>query len=252
MSEPVRKTLSVLRHLSAHGGEAVVPSDLADACAVPPATLSRMLVTLQSEGLILRPSRSVLLPQFTLEERAPLPGELREIVEQTLDDLAKETRQSAELIAIQGNGLRWVEKVEHPDLAIRLRAAPGFRRGLNELDCLTRLAGAVMGWEALLKTAQDGFYTTGEPRRGVTISDACDRINATDPNAVAYDPDGNRLGVRRFVARVRLGVPTPFILSIAEPALARTEGATHAEHQMTRLRAAVASLEHRAHRPPNN
>ncbi|MEM9232100.1 MAG: helix-turn-helix domain-containing protein [Pseudomonadota bacterium] len=244
MSEPVRKSLSVLRYLSDHTGTSLTQASVAEHCHIPPATLSRMLSTFQEEGLVLRPSHRLIVPAFTLEEHGNLPPEHYRALMSMLAELTNVTRQSAEIVVIRGAELRWQEKIEHPDLSIAIKARRGFRRGVAELDCLSRVAGAVMGWDWLEASAGNcTFYSAGPERSGISSDAARDIIAATDLDDVHFDAGGNEQGVRRFVRVLRVPGGATLLVSIAEPALLRANFDDHAKANIDALNTHVGALE---------
>lgn len=219
-SQPVLRTLKVLQQFTQPSHDGMTLTEIARACAIAPATLGRIVKTLEAEGYIEQVERGRYRANFEIRKVLDMPSRYLSRLARVLDHLVDETRQSSEVILRSHGDLVWHAKREHPDLAITIRARPGFRRGLHELDALSRLFLSALGLdEVRARFNLDGFVATGGEDQPISAAKVCALIEATDPNGVAYDVQGNEHGVRRFCRLVYGvdGVPLHAI-SIAEAA----------------------------------
>jgi DNA-binding IclR family transcriptional regulator len=220
MSEPVRRTLSVLEYFAGRPREAFTQAQLADACEISGATLHRIIKTLEDSGYIFRDSSRRYRCNVVFRKLIGVPAEYFDVLMQAISAIVAETAQSAEAIIIRGNEFEWHHKEEHPDMSVQIRARTGFRRGMYELDSLSRLYLSEIGWPEVERRFDiENFYRPGARHERVTCAEAREIIEAADPHGVEYDIEGNGRGVRRFATSVR-GTRGEFvhILSIAEAA----------------------------------
>ena len=235
-SRPVLRTLKVLQQFALPGHEAMSLREIAQACAIAPATLARIVRTLEAEGYLEQNERGRYRANYQIVKELDMPAGYLSRVSRVLDHLVAETRQSSEVIVHNGGDLVWHAKREHPDPALRIRAQPGFRRGLHELDALSRLFLAALGLdEVRARYDMNTFVATGDGSRPLPEAEACALIDETDPNGIAYDIQGNTHGVRRFCRLVFDAQHEPLhALSIAEAARMNIELEPHIDRQ-TRL-----------------
>jgi DNA-binding IclR family transcriptional regulator len=221
MSEPVKRTLRVLEFFSTHDQHPVSLAEVAKHCDIAMATLFRIINTLEDAGYIQRQSRTTYSTNFEFRKSLPISRDALKRLEEVLKEIADSTQQTAEAILIDSDHLLWHSKHEYKDLAIRLRAQPGFRRGMYELDSLSRLYLKTLGWDKVSESFdKTAFFRTGIEREFITVADAEKIIESTDANDVAYDIEGNVRGIRRFAKVIfdTRGNPL-FLICIAEAAL---------------------------------
>ncbi|WP_068314338.1 helix-turn-helix domain-containing protein [Polycladidibacter hongkongensis] len=248
MSEPVRKTLKVLEYLANPEKSVFSQSEVAIACAIPPATLSRILATFEERGLIRRQDRSHFVPLFSFRQERSFSDAYLGKTRRVLETIANQTRQSAELITLRYHSLYWQDKEQHPDLTLAIRASRGFSRELYELDSLSRIALAKLGRDWLLQQMEKTqFFSTGEVKRPMTPQEVLRTIDAIDLGAVAYDIEGNSMGVRRFTTLVSVPGEPPHFLAIAEAALGKAQMAAHIARNCEILLTARKFIETDAH-----
>lgn len=235
-SQPVLRTLKVLQQFAQPGHEAMSLTEISKACAIAPATLARIIRTLETEGYLQQQERGRYQANFQIIKELDMPASYLARVSRALDYLVDETRQSSEIILRNNSDLVWHAKREHPDLALRIRAQPGFRRGLHELDALSRLFLSAMGLdEVRLRYDMRGFVATGGDSRPIPEAKLCALIEGTDPDGIAYDIQGNEHGVRRFCRLIFGADGHPLhALSIAEAARMNMDIQLHIARQ-TRL-----------------
>ncbi|MEZ0169412.1 helix-turn-helix domain-containing protein [Microvirga sp. TS319] len=245
MSEPVRRTLSVLEFFAGSPGEAFTQAQIADACGISGATLHRIIKTLEDGGYIFRDSSKRYRCNLVFRKLIGLPPEYSEALAKVVSSIVKETKQSCEAIVVRGNEFEWYHKEEHAELSVQIRARTGYRRGMNELDSLSRLYLSGLGWaEVERRFDVDAFYRTGIRHELVTSAEARRIVEAADPQGVEYDIEGNRRIVRRFATSVR-GPHGEWlhILSIAEAAYPLTDEAGHVQKNIAILNKGRQDLE---------
>jgi DNA-binding IclR family transcriptional regulator len=220
MSEPVRRTLSVLEYFAARPDESFTQTQIAEACGISGATLSRIVKTLGDGGYIFRQTSRLYRCNVVFRKLIGANAEYFDALSKALTAIVATTSLAAEAIVVRGNEFEWRQKEEHPDLSVQIRAHPGFRRGMNELDSLSRLYLSEIGWAEVERRFDPGtFYRSGARHERVSAAEARRIIEQTDPRSVAFDIEGNGRGVRRF-ATVARDSDDAFlhILSIAEAA----------------------------------
>jgi len=76
-----------------------------------------------------------------------------------MQDISAEHHVSVEAVVVAGNDLFWHSCTEFPDASIAIKAKPGFRRTLAELDPLSRLYLSRSNWDEIKRTLlPDGFF----------------------------------------------------------------------------------------------
>lgn len=242
-SEPVRKTIKILELFS----ESSKPETLASIsrkCDISIATVSRILKTLEEEGYLHRAKDKSFHCNFSLHKKMSLSSGYTTLLDQVLEELSEQTEQSSEAIFIERNQLYWYAKKESKNVAFRLKAHPGFKRHLYELDAPSRLALATCDWSFIKEQFDiDGFYETGLRREHVNRSSLRQRLQNTSLNDVVYDLEGNIRGIRRFTKAI-FNKQGEFLhlLCIAEAAISKHDMNAHIEHYTDLINAASERL----------
>jgi DNA-binding IclR family transcriptional regulator len=231
MSEPVRRTLSVLEYFADRPREAFTQAQIAEACGISGATLHRIIKTLEDSGYIFRDGSRRYRCNVVFRRLIGVPAEYFDALARAISAIASETAQSAEAIVVRGNEFEWYHKEEHPEVSVQIRARTGFRRGMYELDSLSRLYLSEIGWpEVERRFDTEAFYRPGARHEPVSSAEARRIIAAADPYGIAYDIVGNGRGVRRFATGVRgPRGELVHILSIAEAAYPISDESRHIE-----------------------
>ncbi|MBD3422029.1 MAG: helix-turn-helix domain-containing protein [Chitinivibrionales bacterium] len=230
-SEPVEKIIKVLECLNNHHADSISLHDLARVTHIPKATLLRIVSSLMQHGYVTRDAQRKYLSNVSLSRILPVSGSHLERLRVSLHSLLERTRQAVEVLVVRDAALYWYEKIDHPELSIRLIARPGFKRKIYELDSPVRLYMKTIGRGRIEKLYDtSGFYMTGCDYRKVSWDTAWRIIDEADVNNVAYDEQGNSNGVRRFAALVSLQPgEMSYLLSVAEPAIHRNNEHEHIE-----------------------
>jgi DNA-binding IclR family transcriptional regulator len=175
----VEKALLLLSALHERGQVRV--SEAARLLSVAPATAHRLLSTLRLHGFAEQDRQRVYRPGPRLralaEDAAPLP-DLSIVAHPHLVALTEQTRETSHLVALEGNGCRFIDGVESP-LGLRV----GHRVGLL-LPAHTTSGGKVM-----LAQLSDAELAALYPQRRLQMRDASTRDLATARRELA--------GVRR-------------------------------------------------------
>jgi DNA-binding IclR family transcriptional regulator len=238
MSEPVRRTLSVLEYFAGRPREAFTQAQVAEACGISGATLHRIIKTLDDSGYIVRDGARRYRCNVVLRKLLGVPAGYFDVLARAISAIVSETAQSAEAIIVRGNEFEWYHKEEHPEVQVQIRARTGFRRGMYELDSLSRLYLSGIGWpEVERRFDAEAFHRPGARHEPVSARDARRIIEAADPHGIEYDIVGNGRGVRRFATGVR-GPQGELvhILSIAEAAYPVSDEGRHVERITAILR----------------
>ncbi len=244
MSEPVKRTLKVLQFFATHGQNPVSLAEIAKHCNIAMATLSRIVNTLEQTGHIQRQSRTTYTSNFEFRKSLPMSRDYLKKLEQVLKSIAESTQQTAESILIDSDQLLWHSKHEYKDLAIRLRAQPGYRRAMYELDAPSRLYLKTLGWDKVSESFdKTAFFRTGIEREFISEDEAKQIIENTDNSDVAYDIEGNVRGIRRFAKIIFDENENPlFLICIAEAALRVSDIERHVQRYKKILHDAADSL----------
>ncbi|ANG64638.1 hypothetical protein A8C75_20600 [Marinobacterium aestuarii] len=234
----------MLEFFATSGQQPVSLTEIARHCNIAMATLFRIVSTLEQTGYIQRQSHTTYISNFEFKKSLPMSSDYLKKLEQVLNDIADSSQQTAESILIDSDHLLWHSKNEYKDLAIRLRAQPGFRRAMYELDSPSRLYLKALGWEKVSETFdKTAFFRTGTEREFITESEAKDIIESTDISDVAYDIEGNVRGIRRFAKLILDANGSPlFLICIAEAALQVPDKEKHISRYKKILHDAANSL----------
>lgn len=229
MSEPVRRVVSVLEYFARHPTDSVTQTQVAEACGISGATLHRIIRTLEDSGYIFRDGSRRYRSNMVFRKLIGVSADYYHALTRAIGAIVAETSQSAEAIIVRGNEFEWYHKQEDPDMSVRIRARTGFRRGMYELDALSRLYLAELDWSEVERRFDvENFYLSGDPHTLIGSSAARRVIEAVNRHGVEYDTRGNGRGVRRFATAVR-GPSGEFvhILSIAEAAYEISDWPAH-------------------------
>lgn len=129
-------------------------------------------------------------------------------------------------------------------MAFRLKAHPGFKRHLYELDAPSRIILSACDW-SFIKTNfdPDAFFETGLTREKLSRSALKQRLRETDKHTIAFDVEGNLRGIRRFSKAIYdKNGRFVHLLCIAEAAISKSNMDAHVEHYMGLINAASSKL----------
>lgn len=226
---PNDRMLKVLEYLSGAKQSPVRQSEMARDCGISPATLSRIINVLSEWGYVLRTSNNQVIGNFRFQRNVQMSEDYQRVLNQLVTEIGRKYDVVAEVIVNAGNDLLWQSSTAPSNRSFSLRAQPGFRRGLMELDVLSRLYLARLDNEQLRSIFDRvNFSTTGVHMRLLNESEALDVIEAARPMIVDGDFDGNRQGIRRYATY--LTDPKGnflHLLSLAEPATPKPDRAAH-------------------------
>ena len=226
---PNDRMLKVLEYLSSARQAPVRQADMARACGISPATLSRIVNVLSEWGYVLRTSNNQVIGNFRFDQNVRMSERYQSFLNSLITEIGDNYELVAEVIVNAGNDLFWQSSTALSNRHFSLRAQPGFRRGLTELDVISRLYLARLNMEQL-RTQFDrmNFSTTGVHMRLLSEAEALEVIEAARPLIVDGDFDGNRQGIRRF-ATYLCDDKGRFLhlLSLAEPATPKKDRAAH-------------------------
>ena len=221
---PTERTLQVLEYIMAAGPGPLKQVDIARDCAMPPATLNRIIRSLSDWGYLFRTSEKYVVRNFRLERNVPMSEVYLAKLDETMRALSSRLNVSTEVVVVAGHELLWHSKTDYPDPNVVIRASTGFRRSLYELDVLSQLYLSRLNWDDVeARFFTDGFFETLRTpgQTGAPLSAARTKAILTERRAdvFAADLQGNHVGIRRF-ATVIQGPDGEFLhlLAIAEPA----------------------------------
>jgi DNA-binding IclR family transcriptional regulator len=236
-SKPVEKTIAVMEYLSTHPKEVFSLERLSRECSIPKTTLLRILNTFLKHGYITKTSSKGYICNFLFTKEIPLDADHLGKIEETLKKLVEECRQSVEILIVNGKNLQWYDKLEHPDLSIRVVAQVGFKRALYELDAPSRAYLKFIGMdEVMTQFDTSSFYTASSEYRELSWLEAENIIEESDSEGVEYDLAGNRNGVRRFAIVISSSAREfLYLLCIAEPALLMDYEKAHIQKNISLL-----------------
>ena len=229
----------------ASGQQPVKQIQIARDLDLAPATVSRIVKSLAEEGYVLMTSEKYCVCNFRLSRNVPMSEQYLSKLSILMKEISFEHRVSVEAVVVAGHELFWHSCTEFPDASIAIKAKPGFRRTLTELDPLSRLYLSRMSWEEIeTDLLPDGFFRNDLNREILQASQAQHIIKEAAGKSVDYDFNGNHLGVRRF-ATVIEDTDNNFmhLLSIAEAAVPVRDEAAHIKKFTAILEEARKSLQ---------
>jgi DNA-binding IclR family transcriptional regulator len=237
MSEPVRRALAVLEYFADHSGTPLTQAQIANACGISSATLNRIVKVLCDEGYAFRDKSRRYRCNVAFTKMIGADADYFNVLAKAISAIVSATALAAESVVVRGNEFEWHHKEEPPNTTLHLRARPGFRRNMNELDALSRLYLAEIGWEEVDRRFDTAtFYAAGARHRRVPAQEARRIVEKTDPMGVAYDIEGNGNGVRRFATIIRdQDGRFLHLLSIAEAALPLADRSGHVRQNVAVL-----------------
>lgn len=228
---PNDRMLMVLEYLD--GAQTPVKqADIARDCGISPATLSRIIGVLSEWGYVLRSNNNQVIGNFRFQRNVRMSEGYQHFLNQLINEIGSDHEVVAEVIVNAGTDLFWQSSTAATNRKFSIRARPGFRRGLMELDVISRLYLARLSQHRLQELAEQiAFSTTGVDMRLLAEADAMAIIEASRPKLVDWDFDGNRNGIRRFATYVTdIDGEFAHLLSLAEPATPTRDRAAHEAH----------------------
>lgn len=185
-----------------------------------PATVSRIVRALADEGYLLITPERYCVRNFRLSRNVPMSESYQSLLNRLMQDISTHLAASVETVVVTGFELFWHNCTEFPDASIAIKAKPGFRRTLAELDPLARLYLSRTPWESINEALRpSGFFRNDLNRNPIDATDARELIEGASSKIVDFDFEGNHLGVRRFATLVDDEEGRfMHLLSIAEPA----------------------------------
>lgn len=228
----------------AAGQKPVKQIDIARDLQLSPATVSRIVRSLAAEGYLLMTSEKYCVRNFRLSRNVPMSEKYLATLNQLMQAVSAEHGVSVEAVVVAGFELFWHSCTEFPDASIAIKARPGFRRTLAELDPLARLYLSRRAWKEINSALlPGGFFKNDIDRNIVDAGEAKRIIESAASKTVDFDFDGNHLGVRRFVTLIDDDENRfMHMLSIAEAAIPVRDRAAHIEKFTQVLTTARATL----------
>lgn len=211
------------------GQEPVKQIDIARDLQLSTATVSRIVRSLAAEGYVLLTSEKYCVRNFRLSRNVPMSERYLSLLNRLMTDISIQHAVSVEAVVVSGFELFWHSCTEFPDASIAIKAKPGFRRTLAELDPLSRLYLSRMAWEDINSALlPGGFFRNDINRDIVDAAEARNIIESAVDKIVDFDFEGNHLGVRRFVSLIdNNDGKFMHLLSIAEAATPVRNQALH-------------------------
>lgn len=211
------------------GQQPVKQIQIARELQLAPATVSRIVRALAEEGYILLTSEKYCVCNFRLSRNVPMSGRYLSVLNRLMQEISIAHGVSVEAVVVAGFELFWHSCTEFRDASVAIKARPGFRRTLAELDPLARLYLSRKTWNEINVDLLPGGFFRNDLNRDICGADEARAIieGAAD-KTVDYDFDGNHLGVRRFATLIddEQG-QFMHLLSIAEPAIPVRDRAQH-------------------------
>lgn len=244
---PSLRLLKVMEYLMVAGQKPVKQIEIARDLQLAPATVSRIVRSLADEGYVLMTSEKYVVRNFRLSRNVPMSESYLASLDQLMRDISSRYAASVEAVVVTGFELFWHSCTEFPDASIAIKARPGFRRTLAELDPLARLYLSRMAWEDINSALlPGGFFRNDINRDIVDAAEAKAIIEGAADKLIDFDFGGNHLGVRRFVTVIDDDNGNfMHMLSIAEAAIPVRDRQAHiAEmtHVLTEARATLKAL----------
>ena len=209
-----------------------------------PATVSRIVRSLADEGYVLLTSEKYCVCNFRLSRNVPMSVRYLSVLNKVMDDLSSQYRVSVEAVVVAGFELFWHSCTEFPHAGVAIKARPGFRRTLAELDPLSRLYLSRKPWDQINVDLLPGGFFRNDIERGILCAkEARQIIEAASDKTIDFDFDGNHLGIRRFATLIDDEEGRfMHLLSVAEPAVPVLNKAAHIQQFTDVLSKARAAL----------
>lgn len=226
------------------GQKPVKQIEIARDLQLSPATVSRIVRSLAEEGYVLMTPEKYCVRNFRLSRNVPMSEQYLSALNQLMQDLSARHAVSVEAVVVTGFELFWHTCTEFPDASIAIKARPGFRRTLAELDPLARLYLSRMAWEEINSALlPGGFFRNDINRDIIDAAEARQIIESAAHKSVDVDFEGNHLGVRRFATVIDDdGGRFMHLLSIAEAAIPVRDRDAHISQRTEVLDEARATL----------
>lgn len=185
------------------GEKPVRQIEIARELQLSPATVSRIVRSLATEGYVLITPEKYCVRNFRLSRNVPMSERYLSLLNRLMQDISARHGVSVEAVVVTGFELFWHSCTEFPDASIAIKAKPGFRRTLAELDPLSRLYLSRMSWDEINGALLPGGFFRNDIHREIVDSVEAQRIiKSATGKTVDFDFDGNHLGVRRFVTLI--------------------------------------------------
>ena len=234
-----------MEYLVASGQQPVKQIQMARDLGFAPATVSRIVKSLAEEGYVLKTSEKYCVCNFRLSRNVPMSEHYLSGLSKLMQEISTTHGVSVEAVVVAGHDLFWHSCTEFPDASIAIKAKPGFRRTLTELDPLSRLYLSRISWDEInADLLPGGFFRNDINRDIIEASEARKIIEHAAGKSVDYDFNGNHLGVRRFAIAIEdENHNFMHLLSIAEAAVPVRDENAHIAKFTAVLENARESLE---------
>lgn len=200
---PSLRLLKVMEYLMSAGDEPVKQIQIARDLSLSPATVSRIVRSLASEGYVLLTSEKYCVRNFRLSRNVPMSEGYLSTLNQLMQDVSTDHKVSVEAVVVTGFELFWHSCTQFPDASIAIKAKPGFRRTMAELDPLARLYLCRLSWDEINSALLPGGFFKNDINRDIIDEQAARRIiESAQDKIIDFDFDGNHLGVRRFATLI--------------------------------------------------
>ena len=237
--------LRLAESLSKASSSGFTKSEIVERAGLPTSTVYRLLTEMEQTGYVYTTAEGRLLPNFSFERRIGI-GNISPIqLQEACATISAQLQSASEIILRRGHSLLWHITDEHPMQPIKLRAHPGYVRATYELDSISRLALAHCSIDEIEGSwDMSSFYDVGVQGNRLKWSEARERINTTDKNAMQFDMLGNAKGIRRFsIAITDAEGEFVCLLTVAEAATPIRNEDAHIARMRTTLESARDALE---------
>ncbi|RYH06202.1 winged helix-turn-helix transcriptional regulator [Tropicimonas sp. IMCC6043] len=191
--------MSVMEYLMAAGDAPVKQVDIARDLDISPATLNRIMKVLYDRGYVFRTSQRFVVPNFRLIKNVPMSEVYLEALDEIMEEITAQHGVYSEAVVVTGQDLYWHSRTDLDPPPVAIRAKAGFRRPLYELDAMSRLYMARLGWDWIEYQFNIATFHDNSPAlRPHAPERARALIEATMGKDFDYDLEGNRVGLRRF------------------------------------------------------
>ena len=197
---PSERLLCVMEYLMAAGPEPVKQIDITRDLRISRATLNRIMKVLSENGYVFRTSEKYCVPNFRFTKNVPMSEAYLSVLNRIMTEITEAHRVSTEAVVVTGQDLFWHSRTKLPNSTLPIRARPGFRRPLYELDAMARLYLGRLGWEQVdYQFNVKSFHDNGPMMTPYDPAKVKEIIEEHAGRDFAYDFEGNRVGLRRFV-----------------------------------------------------